>query len=203
MNSLNLINGYGSDSSDSSVAEEKTQADLDDPEVKNFFTAEDVSSSGEEDDDSCEKPAVLPAENLLNPFRATNTASSTLKEKPSVFANPFKEAEDAVKCALEQHVKFAPRIEDIKEINGRKICWNYRKGRCRFGTECVFAHDCELLNKKSPATYDTSKEPEDSSVTISSPINETRKSMKRPGLSQGIVPGKKVLKKYHEQKGKH
>ena len=25
--------------------------------------------------------------------------------------------------------------------------------------------------------------------------------MKRPGLSQGIVPGKKVLKKYHEQKG--
>ena len=46
MNSLNLINGYGSDSSDSSVAEEKTQADLDDPEVKNFFTAEDVSSSG-------------------------------------------------------------------------------------------------------------------------------------------------------------
>jgi len=124
-----------------------------------------------------------------------------LNEKPSVFANPFKDAEDAVQCTLEQHVKFAPRLEDIKEINGRKICWNYRKGRCRFGTECVFAHDCELLNKKPQATYDTESEFSDSAVTISVPTTETRKSMKRPGLSQGIVPGKKVLKKYHEQKG--
>lgn len=66
---------------------------------------------------------------------------------PSVFANPFKEAEDAEKGTLEKHVKFAPKLEDVKEINGRKICWNYRKGRCRFGSNCVFAHDSELLQK--------------------------------------------------------
>lgn len=33
--------------------------------------------------------------------------------------------------------------------NGKKICWNYRKGRCRFGSNCTYAHDSDLhLNKK-------------------------------------------------------
>ena len=45
MSSLNLINDYGSDSSDSSVSEERTIAS-EGPELKNFFEAEDVSSSG-------------------------------------------------------------------------------------------------------------------------------------------------------------
>jgi hypothetical protein len=59
--------------------------------------------------------------NLKNPFRSTESSTGV-----SVFSNPFKEAEDAAKFSLEQHVKFAPKLEDIKEINGRKICWNYR-----------------------------------------------------------------------------
>ena len=130
-----------------------------------------------------------------------DVGTPTKQEKPSVFANPFKDAEDAVKCTLEQHVKFAPRLEDVSEINGRKICWNYRKGRCRFGTQCVFAHDCELIDKKAaqPVSMENVNLT-DSPETISTIINEPRKSVKRPGLSQGIVPGKKVLKKYHEQK---
>lgn len=86
--------------------------------------------------------AVEHIQNLKNPFR-----SSEIPSGPSVFANPFKEAEDAEKGTLEKHVKFAPKLEDVKEINGRKICWNYRKGRCRFGANCVFAHDSELLQK--------------------------------------------------------
>jgi hypothetical protein len=28
-------------------------------------------------------------------------------------------------------------------INGKKICWNNRKGRCRFGHNCKFAHDTD------------------------------------------------------------
>lgn len=33
--------------------------------------------------------------------------------------------------------------------NGKKICWNYRKGRCRFGSNCTYAHDSDLhVNKK-------------------------------------------------------
>lgn len=29
-------------------------------------------------------------------------------------------------------------------INGKKICWNYRKGRCRFGHNCKYAHDSDI-----------------------------------------------------------
>ena len=134
--------------------------------------------------------------NLKNPFRSTESSTGL-----SVFSNPFKEAEDAAKFALEQHVKFAPKLEDIKEINGRKICWNYRKGKCRFGSNCTFAHDCELLAKKLPPPVDLSScviaSPEfaDNNQPISSNTNKN----KRPGLSQGIVPGKKVLKRYKQQ----
>lgn len=24
------------------------------------------------------------------------------------------------------------------------MCWNFRKGRCRFGSNCTFAHDSDL-----------------------------------------------------------
>ena len=129
---------------------------------------------------------------LRNPFRASEVTAA-----PSVFANPYKEAEDAEKGTLEKHVKFAPKLEDVKEINGRKICWNYRRGRCRFGSKCTFAHDSELLQKKpdpiEPCHY-----------VISSPdfdqnnLDPTKSSqMKRPSSFEknDIVPRKKVMKK--------
>ena len=133
---------------------------------------------------------------LKNPFRSTNDSSARL----SVFANPFKEAEDAEKCSLEKNVKFAPKLEDIKEINGRKICWNYRKGRCRFSTNCVFAHDSELLQKKPPPVDPSTcviASPDFIDINPNVPSNSGKN--KRPGLSQGIVPGKKVLKRYKQQ----
>ncbi|XP_046635361.1 uncharacterized protein LOC124314250 [Daphnia pulicaria] len=152
MTSLNLLVGYGSDSSESSGTEtkESTQTELAEDPVKskienNFFQVFDDSSSGEENDQA--DNFLLQDEhlkNLKNPFRSSETSVSG----KSVFANPYKEAEDAEKGTLEKHVKFTPKLEDIKEINGRKICWNYRKGRCRFGSNCVFAHDSELLQKK-------------------------------------------------------
>jgi len=46
---------------------------------------------------------------------------------------------------LERHVEMTNRPEDMtKSIEGKKICWNYRKGRCRFGSKCTFAHDSDL-----------------------------------------------------------
>ena len=132
----------------------------------------------------------------MNPFRVADSASG-----PSVFANPFKEAEEAEKSLLEKHVKFAPKLDDIREINGRKICWNYRKGRCRFGSNCTFAHDCELLQKKPPPINPA--ECVISSQNFESQAEDVQSSNsgknKRPGLSQGIVPGKKVMKMYHRQ----
>ncbi len=100
----------------------------------NFYRDEGEIGTGNSKEEQCH--------NLKNPFR-----TSGIPAGPSVFANPYKEAEDAEKGTLEKHVKFAPKLEDVKEINGRKVCWNYRKGRCRFGSSCVFAHDSELLQK--------------------------------------------------------
>jgi hypothetical protein len=162
--------GYGSDSSESSGTEtkESTQTELAEDPVKskiknNFFQVFDDSSSGyekclyeffkflnisffSEENDQADNFLLQDEhlKNLKNPFRSSETSVSG----KSVFANPYKEAEDAEKGTLEKHVKFTPKLEDIKEINGRKICWNYRKGRCRFGSNCVFAHDSELLQKK-------------------------------------------------------
>jgi hypothetical protein len=153
MTSLNLLVGYGSDSSESSGTEtkESTQTELAEDPVKskienNFFQVFDDSSSGyekflyeffkflnisffSEENDQADNFLLQDEhlKNLKNPFRSSETSVSG----KSVFANPY-----------------TPKLEDIKEINGRKICWNYRKGRCRFGSNCVFAHDSELLQKK-------------------------------------------------------
>lgn len=42
---------------------------------------------------------------------------------------------ETVQVATEEHTQTK---------NGKKICWNYRKGRCRFGSNCTFAHDSDL-----------------------------------------------------------
>ncbi|EEB15459.1 hypothetical protein Phum_PHUM369760 [Pediculus humanus corporis] len=38
---------------------------------------------------------------------------------------------------------------DVKIVNGKKICWNYRKNKCRFGHNCKYAHDSDLQIEKS------------------------------------------------------
>lgn len=131
--------------------------------------------------------------------------------KNSVFSNPFVEAENAKKAILEKHVKMTPTRDEIKMINGKKICWNFRKGRCRFGHNCKFAHDSDLhqsgaelqdsgnqneqvpLHNQIVPTVD--EETEGDNENNSKQI--TRK--KRPGLTPGLIPGKKVMKLYKKQ----
>ncbi|XP_057370060.1 uncharacterized protein LOC130691166 [Daphnia carinata] len=148
MTSLNLLVGYGSDESDTSETTENIELPLPEESATtkktNFFQIVDDSSSGDEDQTDDFSLQDKYSRNLKNPFRSSEPTVT----KHSVFTNPYKEAEDAEKGTLEKHVKFAPKLEDVKEINGRKVCWNYRKGRCRFGSNCVFAHDSELLQKK-------------------------------------------------------
>ena len=31
------------------------------------------------------------------------------------------------------------------EVGGKKICWNFRKGKCRFGHKCKYSHGTEIL----------------------------------------------------------
>ena len=100
-------------------------------------------------------------------------------------------------------------------INGRRICWNYRKGRCRFGHNCTFAHDSDL--HRSASELEVIRAPQETLI-CQTPYNgqismideeevdqenkQTIKRKKRPGLSQNLVPGKKVLKIYKAQQAK-
>ncbi|XP_047114859.1 uncharacterized protein LOC124795080 [Schistocerca piceifrons] len=136
--------------------------------------------------------------------------------KSSVFSNPFVEAENAKKAILEKHVKMTPTKEEITMINGKKICWNFRKGRCRFGHNCKFAHDSDLPNvntenqSESGDVYNGQTVVlHDSVGTGDSEISKCSENLlsvvskkKRPGLAQELVPGKKVLKLYKKQKVK-
>lgn len=128
----------------------------------------------------------------------------------SVFKNPFVEEENAKSAILEKHVKMIPAKEDITQINGKQICWMYRKGRCRFGHNCKYAHDSDL-HSDMPA--DSSDQSESNTVcdSLSGSVpkvdkhdvpveGEVLKKKKRPGLTQGLVPGKKVINMYKKQK---
>lgn len=102
----------------------------------------------------------------------------------SVFRNPYLEAERAKCAVLEKHVKMVPAKDHLTKVNGKNICWMNKKGRCRFGNKCKFAHDSELFN--GPNIIDEDKPNKESS--------KLNKKKKRPGLSQTLIPGKKILK---------
>lgn len=93
--------------------------------------------------------------------------------------------------------------EKTRVKNGKKICWNYRKGRCRFGSKCTFAHDSDLHNINDAAMEDK----REAVAMIQSSGNGAVEKMssqsngrKRPGLSNTIIPSKKVIKQYNLQK---
>lgn len=142
----------------------------------------------------------------------------------SIFSNPFRDAEQATVSALEKHVRMTMPTEKQNEINGRQICWNYRKGKCRFGHNCKFAHDSDIPidNRLDPndhhnsnmrfqsqipyhqithceasfgVTMDENGNEEDGDYDIDGYL----KKKKRPGLCPSLVPSKKVMKQYYKQ----
>ncbi|KOB74560.1 Radiation-resistant protein [Operophtera brumata] len=173
------------------------------------------SSSNDTDDDSSqEAPKESAKPKLPKPSIGENALHC------SVFSNPFVEAELAKAAILEKHVKMVPGKEGTQMINGKKICWNYRKGRCRFGHNCKYAHDSDIqktqdemdLDKKklktvvcesagsvlsapSPPAEEETISTDDSQWESSGPMKK-----KRPGLSQNLIPGKKVLNIYKKLK---
>lgn len=170
---------------------------------------DDEDSEGIDEDPSEITESVVQKLPLPTPdFNGTPTL------KTSVFSNPFVEAEKAKSAILEKHVKMTPTLDDTKMINGKKICWNYRKGKCRFGHKCTFAHDSDL--HRSKAELDALNAPQETlicqaqhtngppheEVEVDQENNQTTLKRKRPGLSQTLVPGKKVLKMYRAQQAK-
>lgn len=120
------------------------------------------------------------------------------KSSNAVLGNPYREAEDAKIAALEKHVKMVDSDDKIVSKNGKKICWNFRKGRCRFGSKCTYAHDSDVQGMSStPVDFSASTSHRNmESDTVKPP----REKKKRPGLSDNLIRSKRVLKNYSSQK---
>lgn len=98
-----------------------------------------------------------------------------------------------------KYIRFAifqvESVANVRVINGKKVCWAYRKGKCRFGSSCQYAHDSDLAVQAGNGDGEGSTS-----------LNNARKSRpgkvkkKRPGLANSLVPGKKVLNMYSRLK---
>ncbi|RZC34396.1 hypothetical protein BDFB_003018 [Asbolus verrucosus] len=179
-----------------------------------------LSSSSSDEDDSAQKVNRQPDKVSSKPKLPAPDFMGTSPSDPdalknSVFKNPFAEAENAKEAILQKHVKMVDAKDNVIVINGKKICWNYRKGRCRFGHNCKFAHDSDVQKSKDqlenekqihqtiicqkqtlpqPSTQELEK------IRQESVMQTSQKRKKRPGLTQGLIPGKKVMKNYVNQK---
>nr|CAI5834547.1 unnamed protein product [Callosobruchus analis] len=182
------------------------------PNYDDSSNSSNVSCSDSDGEPTSTTDAKVPSEKskLLPTPTFDSTISISTEETTSVFKNPFLEAENAKEAILQKHVKMVDVKDKIDIINGKKICWNYRKGRCRFGHNCKFAHDSDI--QKTEEQIQAEKDlavknavvcqniPQMGFVLEQSELDEengTNKKRKRPGLSQGLVPGKRVMKQYY------
>jgi len=204
--SLGLLGAYesGSEDSESEQSEEEIQSDSRTTEPPEEALDNPFGGDGA-------KPC-LPKPSFMQEQQGKITG---LRLDTSVFSNPFRDKEDKKKAILEQHVNMTQRQEEMKMIDGKKVCWMYRKGRCRQGSRCKFAHDNDVKTDKAK---EMPKYDEESQITNDKakygameqlrniPLNEESSQevtdavvrKKRPGLSQGIVPSKKAMK-FHKK----
>jgi len=206
--SLGLLGAYLSDSD--------SDSDQDEDE-------EDRVEKGDDGQKANEPEARI---TLANPFLTGSSSGSSnwlpkpsfmqetekvsgLKFDNSVFSNPFRAKEDKKDAILEQHVEMTLKQEAGRTINGKKVCWNFRKGRCRHGHKCSFAHDSDVKTSVVESLY-TPKYDEGAQVTCDKvdtmtiqPLQVNRSARdeeeeqkvrkKRPGLSDGLQPSKKAM----------
>jgi len=221
----------------------ETQQAQTDQKVFNPFVASDDSSSDEAESDNITSPETQtkPRESISNPFSAGAVSGlSDLRWLPkpsfmqetekisgvifdnSVFSNPFRAREDKKVAILEHHVGVTNRQEAANMFNGKKVCYNFRKGRCRHGHRCKFAHDNDVRKEVSDSLY-SAKYDEAAQISNDKVETDTRPHLnlapttedvdllipqdpdpeaavissgkkKRPGLSDKLVPSKKAMK---------
>ncbi|KAL1488442.1 hypothetical protein ABEB36_014913 [Hypothenemus hampei] len=233
---MSLVADYNSESENSTLSEdgnivtiktEDLQPDSEEEEKTNFPL--DIKETK-----TAEQILKLPPPHFSKAGSVDNDGCCS-----SVFLNPFLQAENAKTSILQKHVKMIDSKDAVvingkciiaafsdshknHKITGKKICWNYRKGRCRFGHNCKYAHDSDI--QKTEHQLDTelqiaraegivcksdglnTRHTSNNGTTQPVSITETNvskgndKKRKRPGLTQGLVPGKKVMKQYMHNK---
>ena len=110
------------------------------------------------------------------------------------------EAENAQIAILEKHVKMT-ELPNKNAVKVNKICWMFKKGKCSYGKKCRFSHsnvNSETQSKESEEDYHISGE--ENLHTEDSDEEKKKKRKKRPGLTRGLIPSKKVLKLYKKHK---
>ncbi|XP_060075689.1 zinc finger CCCH domain-containing protein 18-like [Ylistrum balloti] len=110
----------------------------------NFFQSVDSdSSSSDEEDNKTKKENASKGDNqnkLPNPLaeKLPTPSLRDLKDSQSVFSNKYELAEKAKNSILEQHVKMTEARKQAK----KNVCFKFQKGKCKFGKNCKFSHDC-------------------------------------------------------------
>ncbi|XP_016968072.1 uncharacterized protein LOC108036443 [Drosophila biarmipes] len=170
---------------------------------KQMSLVADYSDSSESDGESSslssEDEEPKPAPPTEKPPPKLPSASQALSQgagKGDVFSNPFLEAELHKTASLERHVKMVDNDAHLQLKNGRKICWNFRRGRCRFGTSCQYAHDSDLSVDDAA---EKSAVPVPSVAVVMTAATGQPNKRKRPGLGDALQPGKRVMKSYMQQ----
>jgi len=200
MSGLGLLGAYHGSSSDDSSDDEDVRAapavadETPKPKLANPFEMGGLSH----------KPSYMVEAQEYHDKKTPGAVSDS-----SVFSNPFKAKEDRKRALLERHVEMTSKQEDSKTLRGKKICWNFRKGRCRFGSKCTFAHDNDVALPKTDEEESEKKlpppvvqlgvpDPDPSSVEDNSSAVISHNKRKRPGLSDGLTPSKKASKFYNK-----
>jgi len=134
----------------------------------------------------------------------------------SVFSNPFRDKEDRKSAILEQHVEMTQNEINQKTIDGKKVCFMFRKGRCRHGHRCSFAHDSDIkssvaeklytpkFDKESQISNDKMKGGSVAPLQIGDGTNknedleEAPRKKWRPGLSNSLEPSKKAMRFHND-----
>ncbi|XP_017044789.1 uncharacterized protein LOC108090558 [Drosophila ficusphila] len=164
----------------------------------------DYSDSSESDEETSSQSSEGEDTNIASsekekPPPKLPSASQVLSKgagKGDVFSNPFLEAELNKTASLERHVKMVDNDAHLQLKNGRKICWNFRRGRCRFGTSCQYAHDSDLSVDEAAEKSSLPDQPVEPTVFEAAPGHSNRR--KRPGLGDALEPGKRVMKSYKQ-----
>ncbi|KAF7388139.1 hypothetical protein HZH66_010906 [Vespula vulgaris] len=179
-----LVADYGTSSGSDSDGDDVSD------DADNTFKGEEEEDEeddepGENNDDTQTETASKEKLPLPTPdFNGTPTL------KTSVFSNPFVEAEKAKSAILEKHVKMTPTLDDTKMINDLH--------RTAAELEAIRAPQETIICQTQYNGQLSINDEND----VDQENNHTNKRKKRPGLSQSLIPSKKVLKMYKAQQTK-
>lgn len=201
---MNLVADYDSSSSDNDQQKEMKTNDAQiinvKPKVNGFPEVEHQNEKQENNEKEMSPTKIkLPS--------AKSVMKRKISSESSVLATEYKREQDDKNKVLEQHVKMVTNSKSINgKVNGKKVCWMYRRGRCRLGKKCKMYHDSELRkteageipatkNKEIELKHTPQKRPYEEVPDDVEDETESRNKIhkKRFGISDDIVPPKKVI----------